>query len=101
MDGRTKHWIMKRLLHGTLRLRNSPAGEQIQNDLPMDEITRDTITLDGHKVYNSAFSGIPKRSLPTLLALIQAYAPYQHAAFKVGSSNVASQVVSFWRLSAA
>ncbi len=40
LDGRTKNWIMKRLLHGTLRLKNSPTGEQIQNGRPTDEITR-------------------------------------------------------------
>ncbi len=32
---------MKRLLHGTLQLRNSPAGEQIQNGRTTDEISRD------------------------------------------------------------
>ncbi len=45
VDGRTKHWIMKRLLHGTLRLGSSPTGEQIQNGRPADEITRNKITL--------------------------------------------------------
>ncbi len=30
-DGIPKNMIMKRPLHGTLRLRNSPTGEQIQN----------------------------------------------------------------------
>ncbi len=30
-DGRTNNRIMKRPLHGTLRFRNSPTGEQIQN----------------------------------------------------------------------
>ncbi len=35
---------MKRLLHGTLRLRNSPKGEQIQNGRLTDEIPWDTIT---------------------------------------------------------
>ncbi len=44
VDGRTKDWITKRLLHGTLRLRNSPTGEQIQNGRTMDEIPRDPIT---------------------------------------------------------
>ncbi len=32
--------IMKRLLHGTLRLRNSQTGEQIQNGRRTDEITQ-------------------------------------------------------------
>ncbi len=36
---------MKRLLHGTLRLRNSPTGEQIQNGRPKDEIPRDNNSL--------------------------------------------------------
>ncbi len=43
-DGRNKNWTMKRLLHGTLRLRYSPTGEQIQNGRPTDEIQRDPIT---------------------------------------------------------
>ncbi len=37
-DGRTKNWTMKRLLHGTLRLKNSLTGEQILNGRPTDEI---------------------------------------------------------------
>ncbi len=44
-DGRTKNWTMKRQLHGTLRLRNYPTGEQIQNGRPTDEMTGDPITL--------------------------------------------------------
>ncbi len=44
VNERTKNWIMKRLLHGTMRLRNSPTGEQLRNGWPTDEITRDTIT---------------------------------------------------------
>ncbi len=35
---------MKRLLHVTLRLKNSSTGEQIQNGRPTDEIPRDPIT---------------------------------------------------------
>ncbi len=31
------NWTMKRLLHGTLRLRDSPTGEQIRNGRPTDE----------------------------------------------------------------
>ncbi len=30
-DGRNKNWTMQRLLHGILRLRYTPTGEQIQN----------------------------------------------------------------------
>ncbi len=43
-DERNKNWTMKRLLHGTLRLRNSPTSEQIQNGRTTDEIQRDPIT---------------------------------------------------------
>ncbi len=34
----------KRLLHGTLRLKNFPTDKPIQNGLPTDKITRDAIT---------------------------------------------------------
>ncbi len=34
---------MKRLLHGTMWLRNSPTGEQIQTGRTTDEIQRDPI----------------------------------------------------------
>ncbi len=44
VDRRTMNWIMKSILHGTLRLKNSPAGQQIQSGRPTDEITRDTTT---------------------------------------------------------
>ncbi len=44
VNRRTKNCAMKRLLHGTLYLRNSPTGEQIQNGRPTDEISRDNIT---------------------------------------------------------
>ncbi len=43
-DGRNKNWTMQRLLHGTLRLRYSPTGEQIQNGRTADAIPRDPIT---------------------------------------------------------
>ncbi len=43
-DGRIKNWKMKRQLHGTLWLKNSPNGEQIQKRRPTDEMTRDPIT---------------------------------------------------------
>ncbi len=43
-DGRNKNWTMQRLLHGTLRLRYCPNGEQIQNGRTADEIPRDPIT---------------------------------------------------------
>ncbi len=43
-DRRNKNWAMKRLLHGTLRLKKSPTGEQIQNGRPTDETPRDPIT---------------------------------------------------------
>ncbi len=43
-DGRIKNWTMKRQLRGTLRLKNSPTGEQIQKRQPTDEMTRDPIT---------------------------------------------------------
>ncbi len=43
-DGRNKNWTMQRLLHGTLRLRYSPTGEQLQNGRTADEIPRDPIT---------------------------------------------------------
>ncbi len=42
---------MKRLLQGTLRLKNSPIGEQIQNGRATDEIRRDIIT-EGPKRLN-------------------------------------------------
>ncbi len=38
-DGKTKNWTMKRLLRGTLRVRNSSTGEQIKNGRPKDKIT--------------------------------------------------------------
>ncbi len=41
---KNKNWTMKRLLHGTLRLKYSPTGEQIQNGRTADEISRDPIT---------------------------------------------------------
>ncbi len=43
-DVRNKNCTMKRLLHGTLRLRNSPTSEQIQNGRTTDEIPRDPIS---------------------------------------------------------
>ncbi len=56
-DGRTKNWTMKRQLHATLRLKNSPTGEQIQNGRPTDEITRDPITpLCGPPLFCPCFS---------------------------------------------
>ncbi len=44
VDGRTKNSAIKRLLHGTLWLRNSPSGKPMQNGRPTDEIPRDPIT---------------------------------------------------------
>ncbi len=43
-DGRNKNWTMQWLLNGTLRLRCSPNGEQIQNGRTADEIPKDPIT---------------------------------------------------------
>ncbi len=43
-DGRIKNCTMERQLHGTLRLRNSPTCDQVQNGRPTDELTRDPIT---------------------------------------------------------
>ncbi len=43
-DGRIKNWTMKKQLHGILRLKNSPTGEQIQKRRQTDEMTRDPIT---------------------------------------------------------
>ncbi len=38
VDGRTKDWIMKRLLHGPSRHRHSQTDEPIQNGRPIDPI---------------------------------------------------------------
>ncbi len=43
-DGRTSYRTMRRLLHGTLLLRNFPTSEQIQNGRRADEVPRDPIT---------------------------------------------------------
>ncbi len=44
VDGRTKNWIVKRLLHGTLRHRNSPSGEPSQDSWAIDQTTKYKIT---------------------------------------------------------
>ncbi len=39
LDGRTKNWTTKLLLHGPLWHRNSPTGEPIQDGRPTEHIT--------------------------------------------------------------
>ncbi len=46
VDGRTKNRLMKRPLCGTLRLRNSPTGEQIQNGRRRVKLQETQILLD-------------------------------------------------------
>ncbi len=45
-DVRTKNRIMKRPLHGTLRLRSSPTGEQIQNGSRRVKLQETQLLLD-------------------------------------------------------
>ncbi len=47
---------MKRLLHGTLRLRNSPPGKPIQGGRLTDEIARDNNLLMWPSILQSSFS---------------------------------------------
>ncbi len=53
---------MKRLLRGTLRLRNSPAGKQIQNGRPTNEIPKAWIVVHMREM--------PELQLQLLLGLI-------------------------------
>ncbi len=56
---------MKRLLHGALRPRNSPTGEQIQNGRPVDELKRDAIPLDVAQHYSFIIAENSVRKIPS------------------------------------